>query len=342
MNFERLDTRRAGPHRSRIAASPATSARPARDRGRTSLSERKAELREEAASLLASLTDLYETLLQEGHGDIFEDDSETSIDRMPLPLRRHRHGTKSRGKLPSLSSALTDRQRARRHSPRRSERADRRNLAPLGIDDLEALSKLAPGTSLADLLSSVQQQQNSDVRTNLAYAERPSRAVQHKRASRLAKINEIDQIDEHTIPVVVQPSSLSNRHRRRPRSAGRRRATRVKAKRTRRKRPKSARASRARTMRKNSRRAHFGIGNMKQRRVYNGENEVRENASDRPRIKPEEAKSSGGRPEVKASNGVCAQNLHPRHEAVAGRNAPCLTLRRRLRDAKYLLLQARP
>eukprot|EP00946_MAST-07B_sp_MAST-7B-sp1_P005388 g5388.t1 len=53
-------------------------------------------------------------------------------------------------------------------------------------------------------------------------------------------------------------------------------------------------------MRKNSRRAHFGIGNMKQRRVYNGENEVRENASDSPRIKPEEAKSSGGRPEVKS------------------------------------------
>ena len=150
-------------------------------------------------------------------------------------------------------------------------------------------SKLAPGTSLADLLASVQQQRQRDEEEEFTGDKDESRslrrAMQHGQSYRLAKISEVDYMDDAamagTAPAVMAMemarenpprTRLLRRHTQRPRpkSARRRKPSQLNGKHTRRKRPKSARRVRSRSRRGVMRKVRPQSSSGR-RRVYMGE-----------------------------------------------------------------------
>ena len=298
MNFDHKDSHERASRRHRKSRTPTKPAelhalmpplRSHEHQGR----DTKDSLRREAAGLIESLTQLYQTLLSEEsdgvmHSQIVESHSSASGESVSgSRLVSHVSNSNNRmkpGKLAARGERDRRQQRQQTLSPLKRKP---QNPTPLNIEDLEALSKLAPGVPLSELLSGMGNFSGSDDRTNrktrreLIEIDEDGPATfdryqgYRSRTFALSKISEVDNDtkDDGVESSRFNTANKNSRARRRPMSAGRRRrgGFNAKTRRKKKKRPKSARRARpqCREKKHGQRHIYHGASNKNQASISN-------------------------------------------------------------------------
>ena len=289
MNFDQTDSRakdyRRRHRKPQEILEPLESLASVRPPGRHKLQGRdtKNGLRKEAAGLIASLTQLYQTLLCEESGDVVDGNSaKLHSGRSGQTISARRAGSHARSNRIKSENSVG---RGERHFRQRRQQAlsplgpKPRNPMPLNIDDLEALSKLAPGVPLAELLSGIdsfpdsghRRNRNNQLETIEFDDEGPATFDKYQgygtRTFALSKISEVDHDtkddDNESLNSKVYTANKNSRAGQRPMSAGRRKSRELKPKRQRgKKRPKSARRARSqyREKKHGQRHVYYGAG----------------------------------------------------------------------------------